>query len=113
MLKILSLCSVCLVMTLSLGCDNKKTTAGGTSTTAGRKQMSRDDFEKLVKGKTANEVIAAVGQPDQKLPVSFKTEENWMYIGATVDPSTNKPDLKATVTVDKGHVLKVEFTPAS
>jgi hypothetical protein len=83
------------------GCQNKGKTAGQAAlTTAGRKTMSREDFEKAVKGKTAAEVVAALGQPDTK--VSAANSEEYTYAAITTKAPGAKPDVATVVRFKNG-----------
>jgi hypothetical protein len=68
----------------------------------------RDDFKSRVLGKSAAEVLDAVGRPDS-------TQENnviycWYYDGVTKDPVSNKVDHYVAVSFDKkGKVESVNF----
>jgi len=68
----------------------------------------RNDFKSRILGKSATEVIDAVGRPDR---TREETVINcWYYVGITKDPITNKVDSYAIVSFDKkGKVESVSF----
>ena len=66
---------------------------------------SRDEFRKLVIGKTQDEVIKAVGKP-------FKTHDDpsnvfWMYQGITFDPVSDNHDNFIFINFVDGKAVKV------
>jgi outer membrane protein assembly factor BamE (lipoprotein component of BamABCDE complex) len=66
---------------------------------------TRDEFRKLVMGKTPDEVIAAVGKPDHTQkgePGTF-----WYYTERTRDPATGKMDRNARLAFQDGRVSAV------
>ena len=90
------------------GCQNKSKSGGtAASQTAGRKTMTREEFEKAVKGKTTAEVIALLGNPDQRVPAG--NNEEFTYAAITKEPGASKPDLAAKVFFEKGRQVRVEF----
>jgi hypothetical protein len=66
---------------------------------------TRDEFAKLVVGKTEAELIAALGKPDRTSPVGDDTW--WHYDKAAKDPVTGKVDLSTTVVVRDGKAVRV------
>jgi hypothetical protein len=72
-----------------------------------KKLYTRDEFKRLVMGKTMEEVKAAVGPPET-------TQEGavvrWYYKDQTTDPITGKTDYSAQVNFgDDGRVESVRF----
>jgi hypothetical protein len=68
---------------------------------------SRDEFKDLLMGKTAGEVIAAVGEP-------FRTSEDsdtayWHYRRRTRDPITGKIDSDVQVVFRDERVVAVNY----
>ena len=106
MFRICTTALVIVVLLNSSACQNKQSTQAPSYTTAGRKTMSRQDFEKAVKGKSPNEVVAAIGEPDQKAPAAGK--DVWMY--AAITTAGSKPDVATHVYFENNKVVKVEFT---
>lgn len=71
------------------------------------KRMTREEFRKLLVGKTKDEVIAAVGRPEQ---TSDGVMSLWSYYDRTVDPVTGKVDAVAHVHFDRsGVVVRVNY----
>lgn len=80
------------------GClDAKKST--GQAGAVAKAVMGREEFKKAVMGKTAAEVLAAVGKPDQ---TDEGSTTSWYYRDRTVDPVTGKTDALTQVNFDKG-----------
>lgn len=74
----------------------------------GKKAVSRNEFRRLVIGKTPAQVIAAVGKPDQT------TESNgvpsmWLYRNRTRDLVTGKVDSSAALFFQNGVVDDVTY----
>ena len=78
----------------------------GAVTGGQKKTYTRDEFRKLVVGKTEAEVIAAVGRPDgtQNYGTPF-----WFYHGVTVDEVSGKTDTSAQLVFKGGVVERVGF----
>jgi hypothetical protein len=77
---------------------------GGTK---GKRIYARAEFKELVMGKTADEVIAAVGKPDRTEADEFGTY--WHYRGRTTDPVTGKTDPDTRLEFKEGRVSEVNF----
>jgi hypothetical protein len=107
MSRLLTMCVLSAAVLLPAGCQDKKSTGGGGLATAGRQAMSRADFEAKVKDKSDADVLAAFGQPDQKVPIGGK--EEWSYAGITLNPATNKPDIATRLHFTNHRVTKVEY----
>lgn len=73
------------------------------STVGENKVYSRDEFDQLVKGKTPDEVIAAVGRPTHTF-----SDDRWGYYHRVMNPITAKPDT-ATVEFKDGRVYNVDY----
>jgi predicted Zn finger-like uncharacterized protein len=71
-----------------------------------RRTYTRDEFRKLVIGKTPEQVIAAVGQPDSKRELGGAVF--WVYRDMTIDPVSKKLDLSINVNFEKGKVVSVD-----
>jgi outer membrane protein assembly factor BamE (lipoprotein component of BamABCDE complex) len=72
-----------------------------------RKTWPRDEFRKLLLGKTRDEVLETIGKP-------YQTENsgdvvNLYYRNVTVDPITGKVDDHAQVVIERGTVVRVSF----
>lgn len=88
------------------GCQDKsKSSAGASLATAGRKTMSRADFEKALMGKSPKEVVEVVGEPDRKYPAGGK--EEWMWAAMTTNGA--KTDVSAKAIFENGRVTKFEY----
>jgi hypothetical protein len=71
----------------------------GTTTGAkAQKTYSRDEFERLVKGKSADEVIRLLGRPEQT--ARSEPWELWVYPNITYDSVTGKRDRSVSVFID-------------
>jgi len=107
MYRLLSVGLLCAAALLPAGCQDKKTTAplGASAGTANRKTYPREEFEKMVKGKSAQEVVAALGQPDYK--VQTVPKEEWKY--AYITTNGDKKDAWAQLNFDGGHVATVTY----
>ena len=68
---------------------------------------TRAEFKERVMGKTADEVIAAVGTPDHTAVDEFGTF--WHYHGRTADPLTGKTDPDTRLEFKQGRVSEVNF----
>jgi hypothetical protein len=73
---------------------------------AGPKLLMRADFEAKVLGKTADEVLAAVGRPDSTQEGTGRSPV-WYYKNRTVDPVTGKTDWMIQVVFADGRVDRV------
>jgi hypothetical protein len=73
------------------------------------KPIPRKEFEVKVIGKTEQEVIQAVGEPEFRL--TGKDSLEWVYQRRTIDPTTKGIDASATIGFDqkKGKVSSVDF----
>jgi uncharacterized protein DUF3862 len=88
------------------GCQDKsKSSAGATAATAGRKTMSRADFEAAVKGKSQKEVLEALGEPDRRYQAASKEEWSW----AAMTTNGAKTDVSAKAIFENGKVVDVAY----
>ncbi len=72
-----------------------------------RKTMSRDEFgAKLVVGMSEQEVLAAVGTPDNTTKEDSDGDKYWYYWERTVDPIKGKVDSSIQVCFSKGKYTK-------
>jgi hypothetical protein len=69
---------------------------------------SRDEFKKLVMGKTPDEVIAALGRPDGTNDNPDGSPRRWHYIRRVTNPETALPDSAVLLFAD-GKVAGVEW----
>lgn len=65
-----------------------------------KRKWTRDEFRKMVVGKTQPEVIATFGKPADTLDSPWGTD--WKYYGITFDPLTEKTDLWTTLLFKNG-----------
>lgn len=71
------------------------------------KRYTRDEFRKMLMGKTQAEVIEVAGKPDTTQDFGSPT---WYYKRVTADPVTGKPDYSAQVVFGKnGRVESVNY----
>ncbi len=95
------------VLFCATGCMDKGTNAGGSATTAA-KLPTREEFKAKVMGKTADEVIAAIGRPDstdERLGSSM-----WSYRDLCYDPISGKTDRDISIHFGAdGRVVRVNF----
>ena len=66
----------------------------------------REEFRKLVIGKTKDEVIAVVGKPER---TGGGDDEHWIYDGRTIDTTTGKTDGIIIIWFQNGRVERVSF----
>jgi outer membrane protein assembly factor BamE (lipoprotein component of BamABCDE complex) len=68
---------------------------------------ARDEFRKLVVGKTKEEVINSLGNPDRISGDGLR----WTYRGRTYDPTATSNDISTTVRFGRetGKVIRVDF----
>lgn len=97
----LALLVVCLA-----GCQDRPAGNGVAATTT-TKTYTRDEFRKLVVGKTPDEVIAAVGRPDSTQDSG--RDPTWYYDSRTRDPVSGKIDFHAQVIFQDGKVVRVNY----
>lgn len=55
-----------------------------------KKLYTRDEFQKLVAGKTKDEIIALIGRPSRT--ISTSSVDYWVYEGITYDPASKQRD---------------------
>lgn len=68
---------------------------------------TRDAFTAAVKGKTANDVLVAVGKPDQT--TASGDTQYWYYQERTVDPVSGNADREAQVIIENGKVDRINY----
>lgn len=78
----------------------------GMIPTPARATMTRAEFRAAVEGKTAEEIIAAIGKPDSTTE-SSAGNETWRYGRITKDPTTGNVDSQAAFTFSKGRAANV------
>jgi len=72
-----------------------------TQTEPANKLYPRDEFRKLLMGKTADEVIQLIGKPDSTSDFG-DGEPTWRYKDITTDPVSGRTDTSVTVWFNRG-----------
>lgn len=91
------------------GCFQGKPATPAASPAA-KKTYSRDEFTKLVMGKTGDEVIKRLGRPDTTQEnASTPDSPTWFYHDITIDPVSGKTDYAAQLIFDRGKVVNVNY----
>jgi hypothetical protein len=87
--------------------SDKRRPAGAAKVDAAVKVYTRQEFRDLVMGKTEDEVIAAVGKPDET------TEDGdairWTYEGRVRDPGPGQPAATPVVVFREGKAAEVQY----
>lgn len=78
-----------------------------TQTEPANKLYTRDEFRKLLVGKTADEVLQAVGKPDSTSETALGAY--WYYRHKTTDPVTGQTDANAQVCFSNGQVVRINY----
>lgn len=86
-----------------IGCGPVKVPSTGQQQA---KKYTRDEFTKLVKGKTKDWVLATVGKPDH---TSGSDSDNWFYKNLTTDPVSGKPDFQVMIVFRNGVAHSVVY----
>src|SRR4051812_16005132 len=86
---------------------SSSTRPAGATEPAAPKAWTRDEFKALVMGKTPDEVIAAVGKPDETR--EDDRGQTWYYKNRTLDPITSKADYQVRVRFRDGLVANVTY----
>ena len=89
---------------IAVGCGTGGS-AGGKTATAGKKVYTIDELRKAVLGKTREEVIELLGNPDS---ASGSDRQTFGYRGTVSNPYTNK---NGTVMVEFRGNVAVEVRP--
>jgi outer membrane protein assembly factor BamE (lipoprotein component of BamABCDE complex) len=85
----------------------RKAAAVDTGTTT--QIYTRDALATLVVGKTKDEVVKLLGQPES----TNERAGSWRYLEVTIDPMTGKTDHSTTLLFDAhGRVERVSFNSA-
>jgi hypothetical protein len=87
--------------------DGKMIGPAGNANDGTKKVYARDEFKELVMGKSFEELIAAVGQPDQSVDSGFGL--TYHYLNRTKDPATDKIDPSVELWFENGKVVKVNY----
>ena len=78
-----------------------------TQTEPANKLYTRDEVRKLLVGKTADEVLQAVGKPDSTSETALGAY--WYYRHKTTDPVTGQTDANAQVCFSNGQVVRINY----
>ena len=78
-----------------------------TQTEPANKLYTRDEFRKLLVGKTADEVLQAVGKPDSTSETALGAY--WYYRHKTTDPVTGQTDANAQVCFFNDQVVRINY----
>jgi len=82
--------------------------AGAVDTGTTKRIYTRDAFATVFVGKTKDEVLKLLGQPESTEGAAGA--ENWRYLQVTTDPGTGKTDDSTTLWFDAhGRVERVSF----
>jgi hypothetical protein len=91
------------------GVDPARLGGGNRARLGGVKLVyTRDKFKTLVMGKTTDEVIAAVGQPDGTQERPDGTRTTWHYDNRVTNPATTKPS-SCILEFKDGKVVEVRW----
>lgn len=97
------LAAILLFLPVATGCI-EPVTSGSRSV---KKVYSRDEFRKIVQGKTPDEVIVLVGRPE--FTEDGEGIMSWFYHGLTRDPYTGKMDDTVLVNFEYGRASGVTY----
>jgi hypothetical protein len=73
-----------------------------------KKVYTRDEWTKLVTGKTPAELIAVVGRPNSTTDNPDNTPRRWMYWNRVMNPATGKAG-SAWLEFEDGKVVRIEW----
>lgn len=90
------------VFGLAVGCNISKSSTGPLASKSS-KTPTRDEFRKMVMGKSESEVMDLLGRPQKT------TEDAWIYHDACIDPISNKIQPFTWLHFANGRVVKVSF----
>lgn len=79
-----------------------------TQTEPANKLYTRDEFRKLLAGKTMEEVLQLIGKPDSTSDTPDR-DPMWLYRGITYDPLTKNTDTSVYVYFRRGVVDDIRF----
>jgi hypothetical protein len=108
--RAVALVVVCLVLVVGCGqSSNPPASALVSSSTrpAAPKTWTREEFRKLVMGKTPDEVIAAVGRPDKIH--DDQGGQSWYYDQRTIETLNDTIDNRVRLRIEGGRVVDVSY----
>lgn len=111
--RVLLVAALCIPAGFIAGCvqgcgqADPKPAVGKQGQAASGKKYSRDEFKRLVVGKTTDEVIKLIGRPQRTADLG--QFEAWSYPGLTTDPISGRDDESTSLNVTKGRVSSVDF----
>lgn len=70
------------------------------------RNLPRDQLRALVSGKTEQQVLGALGKPDETTEGLYK---NWFYYDVGVDSVTGKRNVQMRIMFDRGVVTEITF----
>jgi len=73
------------------------------------KRYTIEQFERLVKGKTLQQVEDAIGKPKRIVQRHREKRTYWYYVYKVYDPSTKKAVPQAEVEFKEGKAIKVNY----
>lgn len=79
-----------------------------TRTEPANKLYTRDEFRTLLMGKTADEVLQAIGKPNSTADTPDR-DPMWYYRNITYDPLTKNTDTSTYVYFRRGRVDDIRF----
>ena len=85
----------------------KSEKAAGNESRRAKTVYGRDEFKRLVVGKTQAEVKGMLGDPSKTSEADGETI--WQYEAVTVDPANEKTDSSAVLRFKDGKVANIEF----
>ena len=84
-------------------------TAAPTTPVAPAKTYTRDEFRKLVLGKTPQQVIELLGKPESTGDDKEGKPSHYLYDKITYDTTTQKPDGRIGIWFERGVVDHISF----
>jgi hypothetical protein len=93
----------------ALACGLPTPNTSGEKAKPEKKVFSREEFRRLVLGKTESEVIAAVGRPESTHELGQAGRSFWIYHNLTRDPVSGNVDVSTHVTFQDGRVEVVSY----
>jgi outer membrane protein assembly factor BamE (lipoprotein component of BamABCDE complex) len=109
LIVIVSVIAVCVLAGCGVGGLMLLGMGAAVKNEATAKVYTREEFERLVIGKTKDEVIKAVGRPDRTSKQAEGTEY-WYYSDVIRDPITGKLDRQVQVVFEDGLPVRINFS---
>jgi outer membrane protein assembly factor BamE (lipoprotein component of BamABCDE complex) len=96
------------VLVLAAGCGKREETGGGVAPPAREEKVyTREEFRKLIDGRTQDEVLKLIGKPRRTSEVG--PYQYWHYDGVTRDVVTGKLDRNVQLVFEGGRVVRMNF----